>query len=67
MQHNTPSGHTGERGPRGPGRHTRNTTHRADTPVNGSQVAQDTADTISIFELLRQENCISRLCAPDSL
>ena len=45
-QHNTPSGHTGEREPRGPGRRTRNTPHRAGAPVNRSQVARDTADTI---------------------
>ena len=42
-QSNTPSGHTGEQEPSGPGHRTRNTTHLADTPVNGSQVAQDTA------------------------
>ena len=38
------SAHTGEREPSGPGHRTRNTTHRASTPVNRSQVAQDTAD-----------------------
>ena len=40
---NTPGGHTGEQEPRGPGPDTRNTTHRAGTPVNRSQVARDTA------------------------
>ena len=40
---NTPSGHTSEQEPSGPGHRTRNTTHRAGTPVNRSQVAQDTA------------------------
>ena len=44
-QHNTLSGHTGDREPRGPGHRTRNAPHRAHTPVNRSQVAQDTADT----------------------
>ena len=43
MQNNTPSGHSGEQEPGGPGHRTRNTTHRAGTPVNRSQVAQDTA------------------------
>ena len=38
------SAHTGEREPGGPGHRTRNTTHRASTPVTRSQVAQDTAD-----------------------
>ena len=42
-QHNTPSGHTVEQEPSGPGHRTRKTTHRAGTPVNESQVAQDTA------------------------
>ena len=40
---NTPSGHTSEQEPSGPGHRTRNTTHREGTPVNRSQVAQDTA------------------------
>ena len=44
-QHNTPSGHTGEQEPSGPGHRTRKATHRARTPVNRSQVAQDTAHT----------------------
>ena len=43
--HNTPSRHTGEQEPSGPGHRTRNTTHRAGTPVNRSQVAQKTAHT----------------------
>ena len=43
QQHNTPSGHTGEQEPGGPGRRTRNTTHRAGTPVNRSREAQDAA------------------------
>ena len=38
------STHTGEQEPRGPGHRTCNTTHRASTPVNRSQLAQDTAD-----------------------
>ena len=42
-QHNTRSEHTGEQEPSGPGHRSRNTTHRAGTPVNRSQVAQDTA------------------------
>ena len=42
-QHSTPSGHTGEQEPSGAGHRTRNTTHRAGTPVNRSQVAGDTA------------------------
>ena len=37
------AGHTGEQEPSGPGHRTRNTTPRAGTPVNRSQVAQDTA------------------------
>ena len=36
--------HTGEQEPGGPGRRTCRTTHRAGTPVNGSQEAQDTAN-----------------------
>ena len=42
---NTPSRHPGEQEPSGPGHRTRKATHRACTPVNRSQVAQDTADT----------------------
>ena len=42
-QHNPPSGRTGEQEPSGPGHRTRNTTHRASTPVNRSLVAWDTA------------------------
>ena len=42
-QHNPLSGRTREQEPSGPGHRTRNTTHRASTPVNRSQVAQDTA------------------------
>ena len=38
------STHTGEQEPSGPGDRTCNTTHRASTPVNRSQLAQDTAD-----------------------
>ena len=41
--HNTPSVRTGEQEPSGPGNCTRNITRRAYTPVNGSNVAQDTA------------------------
>ena len=37
------SGRTREQKPSGPGHRTRNTTHRAGTPVNRSQVGQDTA------------------------
>ena len=37
------SENTGEQEPSGPGHRTRNTTHRAGTPVNRSQEAQDTA------------------------
>ena len=42
-QHNPPSGRTGEQEPSCPGHRTRNATHRVSTPVNRSQVAQDTA------------------------
>ena len=42
-QHNAPNQHTGKQEPRGPGHRKGNTTHRASTPVNRSQVAQDTA------------------------
>ena len=44
-QHNTPSGHTGVQEPSGQGHHTGNTSHRAGTPVNRSEVAKDTAHT----------------------
>ena len=47
MQHNAPSGHTGEQEPSGPGHRTSKATHRAGTLVNRSQVAQDTAHTDS--------------------
>ena len=40
---NAPSGHTGEQESSGPGQRTPKATHRAGTPVNRSQVAQDTA------------------------
>ena len=42
-QHNTQRGHTGEQDQSAPGHRTHNTTHRAGTPVNRSQVARDTA------------------------
>ena len=42
-QSNKPSGPSGEQESSGPGYRTRNTTHPAGAPVNGSQVAQDTA------------------------
>ena len=42
-RHNTPSEHSVEQEPSGPGKCARNTGHRAGTPVNRSQVAQDTA------------------------
>ena len=44
-QHNAPSGHTREQESRGPGHRTHKATQRAGTPVNRSQVAQDTAPT----------------------
>ena len=44
-QHSTPSGHTGEQEPSGPGHGKHKATHGAGTPVNRSQVAQDTAHT----------------------
>ena len=44
-QHNTPSGHSGEQEPSRPGHRKRNATHRTGTPVNRSQLAQDTANT----------------------
>ena len=44
-QHKAPSDHTGEQEPSSPERCTRKTTHRTGTPVNRSQVAQDTAHT----------------------
>ena len=43
MQHNTPSGHTGEKEPSGLGHRTHKAKHGASTPVNRSQVAQHTA------------------------
>ena len=42
-QHIIPSGLTGEQEPSGLGQRTRNTTSHAGTPVNRSQVAQDSA------------------------
>ena len=42
-QHNAPSGHTGEQEPSGPGHRTHNTKHRANRPMNKSQVAHDIA------------------------
>ena len=50
-QHNTPRGHTGEQEPSGPGHRTRNTRHRAGTPVNRSLEAQDTAHAKQHTEL----------------
>ena len=44
-QHNAPSKHTGEQAASGSGHRKRETMQRADTPVNRSQVAQDTAHT----------------------
>ena len=44
-QRTASSAHTGEQEPSGPGRRTRNTTQWASTPVNRSQVAQETAHT----------------------
>ena len=41
-QHHTQSVHTGEKEPGGPEHRAHNTTHRACTPVNRSQEAQDT-------------------------
>ena len=49
-QHNTRSGHTGEQEPSGPGHRKRNTTHRAGTPQDRSQGAQDTAHQIQHTE-----------------
>ena len=49
-QHSTPSVRTGEREPSGQGHRTRNTTQRAGTPVNRSQVAKDTAQTAQLTE-----------------
>ena len=43
MQHNAAGEHTGEQEPSCPGHRTHNTKHRASTPVNRSQMAQDTA------------------------
>ena len=42
-RHSTRSEHTGQQESSGPGHRTRRTTHRAGTPVNRGQVAQDTA------------------------
>ena len=42
-QHHAQGVHTGEQEPGGPGHRAHNTTHRACTPVNTSQKAQDTA------------------------
>ena len=42
-QRNAPSEHNGEQESSGAGRRTRNTTHPAATPVNRSQLVQDTA------------------------
>ena len=44
-QHNPPSGHTGKQEPSGRGQRTRSTTHQGGTPLNKSQVAEDTAHT----------------------
>ena len=44
MQPSAPSKHTGEQEPSGPGHCTSNTTHRAGTPENRSQEAQDTTN-----------------------
>ena len=44
-QRNAPRKHTGEQEPRGQEHRTRNATQRPGTPVNRSQVAQDTAHT----------------------
>ena len=53
-QHNTPSGHIGEQEPSGPTHSTRNTAHRAGTPVNRSQVAQDTVHATQHSERAHQ-------------
>ena len=53
-QQNTPSGHIGEQEPGGPGHRTRKTTHRAGTPVNRSQVAQDTVHATQHTERAHQ-------------
>ena len=50
-QHNTASGHTGEREPSGTGHRTRDTTQRGGTLVNRSRVAQDTAHAAQHTEL----------------
>ena len=42
-QHNAPSGHTSEQEPGDPGHRTSKAKEGARTPVNRSQVAQDTA------------------------
>ena len=44
-QNSASTGHTGEQEQTRSGHHTRDTTHRAGTPVNRSQLAQDTAHT----------------------
>ena len=49
-QHNTRSVHTGEQEPSGRGHRAGSTNHRAGTPVNKSQVAQETADTAQSTE-----------------
>ena len=45
MQHNAPSGHTGEQEPSGPGHHTCSVMQGASTRVNSNEVVQDTANT----------------------
>ena len=52
MQHNAPNEHTGERETSSPGHRTRNTTHRADTPVNRNQVAQEVAQATRKMSLI---------------
>ena len=49
-QPNTASVHSGEQEPSGPEQRTHNTMHQAGTPVNRSQVAQDTAHAAQITE-----------------
>ena len=53
-QHNAPSGHTCEQEPSCPGHRTRDKTHRAGTPVNRSQVAQNTAHATQRTERAHQ-------------
>ena len=48
------SAHTGKQLPTGSGHRTFNTTHRASTPVNNSQVAQDTAHQAGHIERARR-------------